>query len=175
MTVFDSHSNFAVSSIAVAPSPALSGLSLQVAAGQGALFPAAPFNCVAYPPLVQPTAANAEIVRVTGKAGDTFTIVRAQEGSSTRRSRTRSSTGTSETRRNDMRAHRDLDVGPPRSRSSAPRATAARHEGRAMTDTRRQARGGVGPLEHLAQDRWAQQPPKRTRPRGLRYPTHKVM
>jgi len=78
---FDPHANFGYSTIATAPAPALTGLSLTVAAGQGALFPAAPFNCTVWPSGVAPISSNAEIIRVTVVAGDTFTIVRAQEGS----------------------------------------------------------------------------------------------
>lgn len=81
---FDSHSNFGFSQVAVAPAPALTGLSLTVTAGQGALFPAAPFNCTVWPNGVAPLAANAEIIRVTGIVGDTLTIVRAQEGTAAR-------------------------------------------------------------------------------------------
>jgi hypothetical protein len=77
--VADAHKNFAISTVATAPVPAASGTSLVVAAGEGALFPTAPFNCTVWPPGVNPTAANAEIVRVTNKVVDTFTIVRAQE------------------------------------------------------------------------------------------------
>jgi len=76
----DPHANFAYSTVATAPSPTLSGTSLVVAAGQGALFPAPPFNAVVWPatsPL--PLAANAEIVRVTGVSTDTFTIVRGPQ------------------------------------------------------------------------------------------------
>lgn len=79
---FDAHSNFGYSTVAVAPAPALTGLSLTVQAGQGALFPAVPFNCTVWPAGVAPLASNAEIVRVTNIAGDTLTIVRAQEGTS---------------------------------------------------------------------------------------------
>lgn len=77
----DAFSNFAYSTVAVAPSPALSGTSLQVQPGQGALFPAAPFSCTICPAGAQPLSTNAEIVRVTAKVSDTFTIVRAQESS----------------------------------------------------------------------------------------------
>src|SRR5688572_27507900 len=80
----DQHKNFAYSTVATAPSPAASGTSLTVAAGQGALFPAAPFNCTVWPSDVQPLASNAEVIRVTVKAGDVLTIVRAQEGSDAR-------------------------------------------------------------------------------------------
>lgn len=79
---FDAHSNFGYSTVAVAPSPANTGTSLQVAAGQGALFPAAPFNCTIWPPGVNPIASNAEIIRVTAVVGDVFTITRAQESTS---------------------------------------------------------------------------------------------
>lgn len=80
----DAHANFAYSTVATAPSPATSGTSLVVAAGQGALFPAVPFNATIWPTAAQPTAANAEIVRVTAISTDTLTITRAQEGSSAR-------------------------------------------------------------------------------------------
>jgi hypothetical protein len=81
---FDAHKNFAVSSVAVAPSPAASGTSLTVATGEGARFPAAPFNGTVCPAQALATPANAEIVRVTAIAGDVLTIVRAQEGTTAR-------------------------------------------------------------------------------------------
>jgi hypothetical protein len=81
---FDAHKNFAVSSVAVAPSPAASGTSLTVASGDGARFPAAPFNGTVCPAQALATPANAEIVRVTAIAGDVLTIVRAQEGTTAR-------------------------------------------------------------------------------------------
>lgn len=81
---YDQHSNLAYATVAVAPSPAASGTSLTVASGLGALFPTAPFNCTVYPPNSNPLASNAEIVRVTNKVGDVFTIVRAQEGTTAR-------------------------------------------------------------------------------------------
>lgn len=77
---FDGHANFAQSLIAVAPSPGISGLSLSVTAGQGAIFPATPFNATVQPIGVILTTVNSEIVRVTNITGDVFTIVRAQEG-----------------------------------------------------------------------------------------------
>lgn len=55
-----------------------------VTAGQGALFPAAPFNAVIWPAGAQPLSTNAEIVRVTARATDTLTITRTQEGTSAR-------------------------------------------------------------------------------------------
>lgn len=79
---YDNHANFAVSLVATAPSPATSGTSLVITAGQGAWFPAAPFNAVAAPPNTAATPSNAEIVRVTAISTDTFTITRAQEGTS---------------------------------------------------------------------------------------------
>lgn len=77
---FDVHANFAYSAVAVAPSPATSGLSLTVATGYGAIFPSVPFNVTLWPAGTVATPTNAEIVRVTAKADDVFTIVRAQEG-----------------------------------------------------------------------------------------------
>ena len=63
--MFDQHKNFAVSLVAIAPSPGRSGTSLGVSAGEGSLFPATPFNATVWPQGVEATAANAEIVRVT--------------------------------------------------------------------------------------------------------------
>jgi len=76
----DALKNFAYSLVATPPSPATSGTSLTVTATQGAYFPAAPFDATIWPAGVQPTNANAEIVRVTAVATDTFTITRAQYG-----------------------------------------------------------------------------------------------
>lgn len=84
MTI-DAHANFAYSTVATPPSPATSGTSLVVASGEGANFPAVPFNAVVCPAGTQPTAANAEIIRVTARSTDTFSpIVRTQEGTSAR-------------------------------------------------------------------------------------------
>lgn len=82
---FELGRNFQSSLVATAPSPASSGTSLVVTAGEGTLFDTPPFNAVVCPVSAQPTAANSEVVRVTAKSTDTFsTIVRAQEGSSAR-------------------------------------------------------------------------------------------
>jgi hypothetical protein len=78
---FDAHKNFAMSAVVTPPSPPTTGASLTVTTGEGALFPAAPFNATVCPPGVLPSAANAEIVRVTARSGDVLTITRAQEGS----------------------------------------------------------------------------------------------
>ncbi len=75
----DSHANFAASTVATAPSPASSGTSLTVAAGQGALFSTPPFNAEVCPAGTAPSAVNAEIVRVTAIATDTLTIVRGPQ------------------------------------------------------------------------------------------------
>ncbi len=80
----DSHKNFAYSLVATAPNPAISGTSLVVTAGQGALFPTVPFNVVIWATGAQPITTNAEIVRVTNISTDTFTIVRTQENTSAR-------------------------------------------------------------------------------------------
>lgn len=80
----DAHKNFAYSTVATAPSPATSGTSLVVETGDGALFPAAPFNATVWPAGAQPLSTNAEIVRVTARSTDTLTITRSQESSSAR-------------------------------------------------------------------------------------------
>jgi hypothetical protein len=76
----DALKNFAYSNVATAPSPATSGTSLVVTAGQGSYFPATPFDATIWPSGAQPTNTNAEIVRVTNVSTDTFTITRAQYG-----------------------------------------------------------------------------------------------
>lgn len=80
----DAHKNFAYSLVATAPSPPTSGTSLVVTGGQGALFPAVPFNATIWPVGVAPTSTNAEIVRVTARSTDTLTITRTQESTSAR-------------------------------------------------------------------------------------------
>lgn len=76
----DSLVNFGYTLVATAPSPATSGTSLVVTAGDGALLPAAPFDLTLYAVGTQPLASNAEIVRCTAKSTDTLTITRAQYG-----------------------------------------------------------------------------------------------
>lgn len=87
MFAFDPHANFIKSLVAVAPSPATTGLTLSLTAGDVAAL-AAPttgsFNAVVWPTATQPTAANAEIVRCTFVSGDQYAITRHQEGSITR-------------------------------------------------------------------------------------------
>lgn len=80
----DAVANFAYSTVATAPSPATSGTSLVVAAGQGTRFPAVPFNAAIWPFGAIPTPANSEIVRVTARSTDTLTITRTQESTSAR-------------------------------------------------------------------------------------------
>lgn len=81
---FDAHTNFAYSTVATAPSPPTSGTTLHVQTGDGALFPATPFNATVWPAGVQPTHDVAEIVRVTNRSSDTLTITRTQESTSAR-------------------------------------------------------------------------------------------
>ena len=78
----DALKNFSYSLVATAPSPATSGTSLVVTAGQGSYFPTTPFDATIWPSGSQPTNTNAEIVRVTNVSTDTFTITRAQYGTS---------------------------------------------------------------------------------------------
>jgi hypothetical protein len=82
--VADAIANLAYSTVAVAPAPALSGLSLTVAAGQGALFPTPPFTAVVWPSGLRPLTTNAELVRVTAIVGDVFTLTRQAESSGNR-------------------------------------------------------------------------------------------
>lgn len=81
----DARKNFALSTVDTAPSPATTGTTLNVPAGQGSKFPAAPFNAVVWPTASSPTSSNAEIVRVTSKgSGDDWTIDREEEGTTAR-------------------------------------------------------------------------------------------
>lgn len=88
MPPYDRHTNLAYSLVATAPSPATSGTSLVVTAGQGTRFPdpgaagySGGYNCLIWPADALPTPANSEVVRVTAVSTDTLTIARAQEGS----------------------------------------------------------------------------------------------
>lgn len=80
----DARANFAYTTVATPPSPALSGPGLTVSSGAGALFPAVPFNATVWPAGSAPLSSNAEIVRVTARTGDNLTILRAQEGTNAR-------------------------------------------------------------------------------------------
>jgi len=76
---FDAHKNLAVSAVVTPPSPATTGTTLVVAAGEGARFPATPFNATVWLPSALPSPTTAEVVRVTARTGDTLTITRAEE------------------------------------------------------------------------------------------------
>jgi len=81
---FDAHKNLAIATVATAPSPASSGTTLTVGAGEGARFPAAPFNATVWPADLLPDPTTAEVVRVTARATDTLMITRVQEGTTAR-------------------------------------------------------------------------------------------
>jgi hypothetical protein len=78
------YKNFAYSRVVVAPSPATTGISLEITSGDGSLFPDTPFNATVWPVGEIPLSTNAEIVTVTDSTGDILTIVRQQEGTSAR-------------------------------------------------------------------------------------------
>lgn len=80
----DAHKNFAISTVATAPSPATTGTSLVVEAGTGSRFPAPPFNAVVWPEKAIAVPTNAEVVRVTNVVSNTLTISRKAEGSTAR-------------------------------------------------------------------------------------------
>lgn len=80
----DAHKNFAIGTVLVPPSPAISGTSLTLDASQGTLFPTVPFNAILFPVDASPSSTNAEIVRITNTVGDVLTITRAQEGTTAR-------------------------------------------------------------------------------------------
>ena len=72
--------NLAVEKVAVAPSPATSGTSLQVTAGKGSFYPAPPFYATTGPEDQIANPDFAEIVLVTAVSTDTMTITRARKG-----------------------------------------------------------------------------------------------
>jgi hypothetical protein len=82
----DAYKNFAAATLAAGINS--SATSLSVASGQGARFPAVPFNATIYNATDYADAADAyhaghsEIVRVTAISTDNLTISRAQEGTS---------------------------------------------------------------------------------------------
>jgi hypothetical protein len=84
MAAIDAYANFAFSKVFVGPAPANTGTSITLSGGTGARMPPVPFNAAVWPPLEYPDPANAEIVRVTARAGDQLTIARAQEGTTAR-------------------------------------------------------------------------------------------
>lgn len=77
--------NLALATIVTAPSPATTGLSLVVDTGEAARFPVpatdGDFYATLFPANEIPHIGNSEIVKVTAVSSDTFTIVRAQRGS----------------------------------------------------------------------------------------------
>jgi hypothetical protein len=74
--------NFATSNILAPPSPSTSGTTLTVLTGEGIRFTVGR-ACIA-PALATPTPVNAEVVDITGVAGDTLSITRASESSTAR-------------------------------------------------------------------------------------------
>lgn len=76
----DAYKNLAIGTVATAPSPATSGTSLVLAAGEGARFPAPPFDVTLFAPGTIPDPSNAEISRCTAVSTDTLTLARAQYG-----------------------------------------------------------------------------------------------
>lgn len=84
----DAHRNFAYSTVKGTNQGDTSnpgtGTTLTVQNGDGLKFPPVPFNATVWPTATQPLSTNAEVIRVTDIDGDTMTIVRQQESSSSR-------------------------------------------------------------------------------------------
>lgn len=83
----DAHPLFAYSTVATAPSPATTGLSLVVATGQGTRFGSVfPYNATVYQAsaTAEQIASGGEVIRITARVSDTLTIVRMQEGTAAR-------------------------------------------------------------------------------------------
>ena len=76
----DALANFAYGTVATPPSPATSGITLTLQTGEGANFPAEPFDLLFWPAGVNPLNSNAELARCTNVTGDTLTFTRAQYG-----------------------------------------------------------------------------------------------
>lgn len=70
--------DFATGIVATAPSPADSGTSFVLTAGEGARMPKTPFVATAHPANEVPTLDNAEKILVTAVSTDTLTIERAK-------------------------------------------------------------------------------------------------
>jgi hypothetical protein len=74
--------NLALGTVATAPSPATTGTSLVLQAGEGARFPQPTtdgfFYITAMPPGENPHSDNSEILLVTARSTDTLTITREQ-------------------------------------------------------------------------------------------------
>ena len=87
-TVFKSLANDAVSAIVTAPSPATSGLSFTVTAGQGARFPSSgQFRVTVCASGATPDPTNSELLLIDSRSTDTFTVNasgRGYEGSTAR-------------------------------------------------------------------------------------------
>jgi hypothetical protein len=81
MTTFK---NFAKSRVSTAPSPPTTGTTIIVDSGEGFNFPGGRFRAIVWPIGEVPTVSNAEIVYVTSRSTDTFTVVRQYEGSISR-------------------------------------------------------------------------------------------
>jgi hypothetical protein len=79
---FDQHKNLAIATVTTATGAA--GTTLGVGVGEGARFPATPFNATVWPFDMAPDPTTAEVVRVTARTGDSLTITRAQEGTTAR-------------------------------------------------------------------------------------------
>jgi|SRR5215831_10718532 len=80
----DLFKNFAYGTIVVPPTPPNLGTTLTVGSGHSSRFPAPPFSASVWPIGLPADPTNAEIIRVTGIAGDVWTIQRAQESSTAR-------------------------------------------------------------------------------------------
>lgn len=84
----DGRKNFAYGTVLTPPTPAASGGTLVLAAGNGSRFPDpavdGAFNTVVWASGSNPLSSNAEIIRVTARAGDVLTITRQQESTSAR-------------------------------------------------------------------------------------------
>lgn len=81
---FDQHVNFAYTTVQAGSGVIGSGSGTSLVAALSTDLPdpaLGQYNITVWPPALQPSTANAEIMRVTAKSGSTFTVTRAQEGS----------------------------------------------------------------------------------------------
>ena len=79
---FDQHTNFAYSTVQTGSGVigSTTGTTINIVNTADLPDPAlGPYNVTVWPSAVNPTRANAEIMRVTAKSGTTLTVTRAQE------------------------------------------------------------------------------------------------
>ena len=136
LMAFDAHKNLAVSAVVTAPTPATSGTSLVVTAGDGARFPAPPFNVTMWPVNAQPDALERRKSTRVHRAHDRH--------ADDRRARRKAAPPGYRRRRPDRRDHHGQNADRPGNAGGAPGGGERVHRGPANDPARgprRSARG----------------------------------